>query len=104
MSESMVERVAKAYRTFSVGGYDNHWNICRCDTDAGDFVEVVEVRSGSHVDALIYCNEMNARAAIAALRELTDDMVRAGIDADDKRTGNQTIRHIHRAMVDEALK
>ena len=75
MSDSMVERVAKAFHTFSVGGYDNDWNICRRDTATGGFVEVVEVRSGSYADACIYCNEMNARAAIAAMRTPTPRMM-----------------------------
>ena len=44
-----------------------------------------------------------ARSAIAAMKELPDDVVRAAIEADDKRTGNQTIRHIHRAIIDAML-
>ena len=99
MSE-MVERVAKAFQTFSVGGYDNHWNICRRDTATGDFVEVVEVRSGSYADACIYCNEMNARAAIAAMREPTEAMMEAGNPyADDN-----AVWRAWRAMIDITLK
>jgi hypothetical protein len=44
-----------------------------------------------------------ARAVMAAMRDLPPSVVKAGIEADDKRTGYQTILHIHRAMIDAAL-
>lgn len=90
MSEtSMVERVAKVLKPEWFTVIDG---VCALDNYPDQHKRYQE-------DA-----REQARAVLAAMRELTDDMVKAGIEADDKRTGNQTIRHIHRAMIDAALK
>ena len=44
-----------------------------------------------------------ARAAIAAMYEPTEKMLRAGVNADYQRTGFQTVKHIHQVMIDSAL-
>lgn len=89
MSESeMVRRVARAAAFARRSKHD-------VSRDANDYWE--------HLYSAQKEELASARAAIAAMRELTDDMVKAAIEADDKRTGNQTIRHMHRAMIDAAL-
>ena len=47
---------------------------------------------------------VDARIIIAAMREPTDAMAKAGVLADYKQTGNQACRHIYRAMIDAAGK
>lgn len=61
-----------------------------------------------NLDGLMSANRTLERPDIAAIlrgeavavpREATPDMLIAGVQSDDKRTGNQTCAHIYRAMI-----
>jgi hypothetical protein len=47
---------------------------------------------------------LELRALLEAIREPSEQMLDAGVAADDKRTGYETCRHIYRAMIDTLLK
>jgi hypothetical protein len=79
--DSMVERVARA--------------ICDTRFWEGAWIKANEVEMNAF--------RFEARAAIEAMIEPNRRMLDAGVDADDKRTGYETVKHIHRAMITAAL-
>jgi hypothetical protein len=87
MSESMIERVARAMAIKDKG--DDMWGVMSEDGDGYGYVGKNEYRA-------------MARAAIEAMREPTEGMVEAArLERDLTYT---TTRCIFRDMIDEALK
>ena len=88
----MVERVAEAIRESIKAQMDGH-------PIPGDVAPDSWTASGGTVDCVLI-----ARAAIEAMREPTEAMLRQAVaDADEYRFGQHEARHAWLAMIDSAL-
>lgn len=106
MRGEMVNRVVAAMWTYYIKGIDEDgeiWQIYRRDTD-----ELADPKCYRQAFARDKCDEMNARAAIATLREPTPAML-----AEARRGWAETFPAISaeelavthwQAMIDQALK
>jgi hypothetical protein len=98
-----IERVRVAFETYSVGPEGPYPGVCRIRHGR----EIIEEFPGwTSPEAVARCRQLNARAAIEALREPTGAMLAAGAQAhmaEFESADEITYAVIFRAMIDAAL-
>lgn len=98
MTESMVDKIAKASFTYNWHTRKGGVGIHRTDDWNGKAIKVFELES----DARDECARMNARAALKALREPTDEMIIA-IQENGAVEDKSVIKSDWQAGIDAAL-